>query len=138
MKSSMLSIVILLLLGVTAFGSNAKSCHLKFFKHPADHDIYFHDGTSNIDDALHAWSSIDPPLPGQQYIFSSFRAVEVQSCADTCELTIYSTATFGGKTQTYVPQNMNEIVFPWCIKSYTIDCGAYEEEEEEEGEYTLE
>lgn len=123
MKTSMLSFIALLLLGVTAFGSNVKSCHLYFWKD--SRDIYFHDGTSNIDDALHAWSSIDPALPGQQYTFSSFRNVEVQYCADTCELTIYSTATFGGKSKTYVPENLGEITFPWCVKSYTIDCGTY-------------
>jgi len=140
MKTSFTS---LLLLGLAVLSSAQPGpCQLNFWKTGSTGHIYY-DGTNDVA-PFTGWDTLDPNEPGaQQYTFSSLNGVVAIYC-DTCILTIYSTDSFGGLSETYsYMETPNQIPFPFCAKSFVLDCDnepetpEEEEEEEEEEEQEL-
>ena len=135
-----IAIITFLLLATAAFGSNVKSCYLRFYQWE-DEGVFFTDVTGNLNASPATWTFPDPPSDGSQTTFSSIRSVTVDEdfhCDDVCKLTVYSRPAFGGRSEVYYPGVTGEAIFPtFCIKSYSLDCGPYvpgEEIEEEEEE----
>jgi len=137
------SLVIFLLLAVTAFSSNVQICYLDFFEDNNNKDVYIHRETANIGDPTR-WSSLDAPdIDDEQALSSVIALQDSPVCSEVCTVTIYSTPTFDGMSEVYVPYNDNSIVFAFPAKSFIMDCGPYiddsvEEEEEEEEEEEME
>ena len=99
-----------------------------------------YDGTNNIAPFTGAGlNPVDPNEPGaQQNTISSATFAEALFC-DACTLTVYSKNSFGGRSEVYDHmESPYQLFFPFCIKSFILDCetggnsGGGEEEEEEE------
>ncbi len=90
----------------------------------------FDDGNDNVA-PFYGWSWLDvftgnwPNIQteGERVYksYSSLRAVQVGFCAE-CTLTVYSRTDFSGNSETFDFDQGSEYEFPFCAKSFTLDC----------------
>ncbi len=141
----MKTFITLLLLGLAVLSSAQPPCQIRLYK-SGSNDAVLYDGTNNV--APFTGSGLNPQDPSEPAnpvnTISSANLAEALFC-DSCVLTVYSTNSFSGNSQVY--NNMEtpyQLYFPFCVKSFTLDCnggsgnpGGQEEEEEEEEEQEL-
>jgi len=118
---------IFFLLGLAALCyAQQHTCEIRIFKDQGSVSILY-DGTNNVA-PFTGWSELDPNEPGaQQYTLSSSTVIQATFC-DACTLTVYSTNSFGGRSEVYDDmESPYQIFFPFCIKSFILDCQPEEE-----------
>ena len=114
--------IIIFLFGFIALSyAQQHTCQIRLFKTGTPGSVYY-DGTNNVA-PFTGWSELDPNEPGaQQYTLSSATVAEATFC-DACTLTVYSTSSFGGRSEVYDDmESPYQIFFPFCIKSFILDC----------------
>lgn len=133
--------IIIFLFGLIALSYAQPDCQLRFWKDQSSGFVVY-DGTNNVAPFTGSGlNPIDPDEPGTpQNTISSATFAEVLFC-DNCILTVYSTYSFGGRSEVYDDiESPYQMTFPFCIKSFIFDCetggnpGGGEEEEEQEEE----
>ena len=137
-----IAVIAFLLLATTAFGSYVEYCHLKFFKDYSDLNTFFYETTWSTEKEPVFWTVPNLPNDGSKVPFSSIRAVSSEEqpfCSENCKLTIFSRPSYAGRSEVYYPGTVDVTLFPFCAKSYILDCPyipneeeAEEDEEEEE------
>jgi len=112
-----------------------ETCEIRFFQNGINNKDYIYFDDNNVAPFTgKAW--VDPENQGEleQRAYSSLRAVQAGFC-EICTLTIFSTTTFSGKSVEYNFRDGFEFTFPFCAKSFTLNCDSvgpeYPEEEEE-------
>lgn len=128
----------LFLLGLSLFcfiqGTTQQTCQLKFFYTSIAANDYIFIDENNAGAPFTGWFWTDDTQTEQETrTYSSLRAVQGEFCED-CTLAVFSSSTFKGQVALYDFNEGSEFTFPFCAKSYDLDCPNQEEEEEEEEE----
>jgi len=120
--SSKIPFFAFLFLSFAALCSAQQVCQLRFFKSGSLGSIYYN--WLDTVAPFTGWDTFEPNKPGaQQYTFSSLTGAEALFC-DACTLTVYSTDSFGGRSEVYSHmESPYHIRFPFCVKSLSFVCG---------------
>ncbi len=114
----MLSFIAFLLLGATAFAA----CNLNMQPTFDSLEYIYYDGTNNVA-PFSGWDSIIPAAPGaEHYTFSSIQLIDYRDQCDGCELSLYSTRSFGGRSISLTLQSSDRFRLDFCAKSFTLNC----------------
>jgi len=108
-------------------------CELRFYNGPVNGVDYIRLGGSH-QAPFEGWRWLDAAETIQEdHVFTGLKGLEAYSC-DYCFLTIYSTTHFSGRSQVLELYDATQYTFPFCVKSYNLECFGPEEEEPEEEE----
>jgi len=129
---------LILLLTLTALCLAQETCDMRFFKNQINNDDYIYLENDNVA-PFTGWAWVDPltQTEKEERTYSSLRAVQGGFC-ESCTLTIFSKKSFSGKSELYSFRDNYEFTFPFCAKSFILDCPIEFPEEEEEEEVTEE
>lgn len=129
---------LIVILALTTLCLAQETCDMRFFKNGINNNDYIYLENDNVA-PFTGWAWVDPhtQTDKEERTYSSLRAVQGGFC-ESCTLTIYSKATFSGLSEYYSFRDDFQFEFPFCAKSFILDCPIEFPEEEEEEEVTEE
>jgi len=130
MKSLLLLCFCLALSSSIASAASIEVCEFRFFRHGPQGDYMYYTG-DNV--APFDGYSLGGPFQSDRIdvTYPSVGSVQGGFC-ELCTMTVYSTSTFSGRSAFYDFKEGFEFIFPFCVKSFDLDCRDPPQEEEEE------
>ncbi len=130
LKSTLIFLLGLSLFALIPTTFSQETCQIRFFPGGINNNQYLYLDDDNVAPFTGwAWKDFYQQTDKVQRTYSSLRAVQANFC-ETCTLTVFSTTSFGGNSEVYSFRDGFEFNFPFCAKSFTLNCEPVEEEEE--------